>query len=241
MSGSTLQDPTNSTRSTPNIDVHDAVLQIGSSALVAAPSTRVWAALLDTSTWPEWNTFVPRVTIRSQTGTTQADTTEPDSAPGTETPAASTAPTPSLSPRLCKGTRMTFHVRMDPTSTKPQAARDTHLVVTECVAPDPATRSPGRIVWVSDTDAPGGFAPSLLTAERVHEVVDVGGGEAAEVRNWELQRGYLVYVVKWVFGARLRRNFELWVSDLRAFVEKGSGSGSGNGDGNGERGRSPRE
>ncbi|OOQ81782.1 hypothetical protein PEBR_43158 [Penicillium brasilianum] len=201
-----LENPTNSTRPTPGIAVADAVFQVGSSTLIAAPSTRVWEALTDTSTWPEWNTFVPRATIREQPDSQGSD------------PAA-------LSPLLRKGTRVTFHVRMDPTATKPQAANDVFLLVTEYSAPNPETKTPGRIVWVVDREAPGAMSPSLLNAERVHEITDVeiGEGENAvkgtEVRNWELQNGWLVYVVKWMYGAKLKHNFELWVSDLKKFVE----------------------
>jgi len=189
-----LTDPSNTTRSTPTIPATNATLHIGSSTTTTAPSTQIWAALTNTSTWPDWNSFVPRVTIRSQ----------PDQ-------------NSTLSPILQTGTKVTFHVRMDPTSTKPQAATDVSLVITECVAPDTQTGIPGRIVWVADYDAPGAMPRSLLTAERVHEVRDVEGG--TEVRNWECQVGWLAYMVKWMYGAKLQRNFELWMEDLKKFVE----------------------
>lgn len=91
-------------------------------------------------------------------------------------------------------------------------------MVTELEAPNSETNTPGRIVWVSDSEAPGGFSPSLLTAEREHEIKDVEGG--CEVRNWENQIGWLVYAVKWMYGKRLEANFELWVQDLKRFVEE---------------------
>lgn len=91
-------------------------------------------------------------------------------------------------------------------------------MVTELEAPNPETNTPGRIVWVSDSDAPGGFSASLLTAEREHEIKDVVGG--CEVRNWENQIGWLVYAVKWMYGKKLEANFELWVQDLKRFVEE---------------------
>ncbi|KAJ5769290.1 hypothetical protein N7520_003849 [Penicillium odoratum] len=195
---SSLSDPQNANRATPTIEAANATLHIGSSTFIAAPSTAIWAALTNTSTWPSWNEFVPRVTIRSQPNTESNIDTE-------------------LSPILQRGTKMTFHVRMDPTSTKPQKATDTQLVVTEFEAPNPETNTAGRIVWASDSEAPGGFSASLLTAEREHEIKDVEGG--TEVRNWENQVGWLVYAVKWMYGKRLERNFDLWVEDLKRFVE----------------------
>ncbi|KAJ5549212.1 hypothetical protein N7513_006446 [Penicillium frequentans] len=193
-----LSDPQNADRATPTIEAAKATLHIGSSIFIAAPSTVVWAALTDTSTWPSWNEFIPRVTITSQPAKDDSTT--------------------ELSPILQKGTKMTFHVRMDPTSDKPQKANDTQLMVTELEAPNPETNTPGRIVWVSDSEAPGGFSPSLLTAEREHEIKEVEGG--CEVRNWENQIGWLVYAIKWMYGKRLEANFDLWVQDLKRFVEE---------------------
>ncbi|CAI7677926.1 unnamed protein product [Penicillium pancosmium] len=195
----TLQNPTNTDRPTPTITPESASLHLGSSIFINAPSTRVWEVLTDTSTWPSWNSFVPRVTIRSQpdTPTSTSANTDPNT----------TAPAP-LSPVLQKGTKVTFHVRMDPNSTKPQAATDAGLIVTEYEAPNAETGTPGRIVWASDFEAAGTMPPSLLTAERVHEIKDVkaeeGGLSGTEVRNWELQVGWMVYVVKWMYGAQLR-------------------------------------
>jgi hypothetical protein len=204
------EDPTNAGRDTPTIPASSATFQLGSSIFIAAPSSKVWATLTDTSTWPSWNSFVPRVTIRSQ----------PDSPVDNGNNDTST-----LSPVLQLGTRVTFHVRMDPTSSQPQAAADTHLVITEYVPPDAAKGTLGRICWKMDFDAPGTMGPSLLTAERVHELKDVEITEGenvlrgTEVRNWECQVGWLVYVVRWMYGERLHRNFELWVQDLKNYVE----------------------
>jgi hypothetical protein len=119
---------------------------------------------------------------------------------------------------------------MDPNSTKPQAATDAGLIVTEYEAPNAETGTVGRIVWASDFEAAGTMPPSLLTAERVHEIKDIkaeeeGGVSGTEVRNWELQVGWMVYVVKWMYGAQLRVNFDLWVNDLKGFIE---GNGGGN-------------
>jgi hypothetical protein len=217
----TLQDPTNATRATPSITPDQATLHIGSSTIISAPSSAVWAALTNTSTWPTWNSFVPHVTIRSQPTSPTTSTTAPNPTPASSQPSQTqpTSPSQDLSPILQKGTKFTFHVRMDPTSTstKPQAAVDTHGVVTECRAPNAETGESGRIVWIVDNNAPGGMSASLLRAERVHEIKDVEGG--TEVRNWEAQVGWLVYVVRWMYKARLQANFELWVGDLKGFVE----------------------
>ena len=78
-------------------------------------------------------------------------------------------------------------------------------------------------MWIADPEAPGAFSPSLLRAERVHEFTAVEGGTM--VRNWEAQDGWLVYIVRWMYHAKLQACFELWLADLKKFVE-GSNAGS---------------
>ncbi|KAJ6031138.1 hypothetical protein N7540_001870 [Penicillium herquei] len=197
MSTSTsLPNPRNGDRDTPTLKAANAVLQAGSSAFITAPAQKVWDTLIDTSTWPEWNTFVPRVTVYSQPDTAADDT---------------------LSPILQLGTKMTFHARMDPTSSKPQKSTDTGLMVTEFSPPNAETGAPGRIVWAFDPDASTTFSPSLLIVEREHEVRQVEGG--TEVRNWEIMAGWLAYAVRWIHGKQLDVNFELWIVGLKKFLD----------------------
>ncbi|OQE37169.1 hypothetical protein PENCOP_c010G05744 [Penicillium coprophilum] len=214
----TLTDPTNATRATPNIPLEQAIFHIGSSTFISAPSQEVWAALTNTSTWPSWNTFVPRITIRSQPASDPSPSTSaPDPTPASTSTSTSTPTETTLSPILQKGTKFTLHVRMDSTSTKPQPSKDIHALVSECSAPNAETGQGGRIVWIADAEAPGAFASSLLQAERVHEFTAVEGG--TEVRNWEAQNGWLAYVVRWMYGVKLQNAFDLWVADLKGFVE----------------------
>ncbi|KAE8386411.1 hypothetical protein ETB97_002524 [Aspergillus alliaceus] len=198
-------DATLASKPTPNIPAADAVLHIESATSIAAPCQDVWDILTDTSTWPSWNTFVPRVTIREQ--------------PGSEFQSYEEA----LSPILRIGTKMTFHVHMDPSS---PGERDVPLIVTEFDPPTVSPPRPGRIVWTGDVTAKWSIPAGLLTAERVHEVEEVEVQEGrrvkrvTEVRNWEAQVGYLVYVVRWMYGAQLEKNFETWVQDLKEYVEE---------------------
>ncbi|PYI02084.1 hypothetical protein BO78DRAFT_400810 [Aspergillus sclerotiicarbonarius CBS 121057] len=190
--------------STPNIAASDAVVHFESVALIDAPLQDVWDALVDTSTWPSWNKFVPAVTIRQQP---ESDATQ------------------NVSPVLQTGTKMTFHVNMNPTSSQPQPKQDTLLIVAERNPPT-SSKKLGRIAWVNDAPDQGRIMASLLTAERVHELSEVEVQDAdgqvrrmTEVRNWEAQIGALAYVIRWMYGTRLVECFDLWVQDLKEYVE----------------------
>ena len=202
-------------QSTPNIACSDTILYITSSIFTYAPCQTIWETLIDTSTWPSWNTFCPRVTIRDQP--------QQPAATGDQT-------APTLSPVLQQGTRMTFHVHMDPAS---QEEHDVHLVVTEFQPPNATMRKPGRIAWGVDSTESGTLPQFLLRAERVHEIAEVEREEAdgtrragTEVRNWEVEAGCVAYVVRWKYGEVLQGFFETWVHDLKGYVE-GAGGESG--------------
>ncbi|OJJ48629.1 hypothetical protein ASPZODRAFT_130729 [Penicilliopsis zonata CBS 506.65] len=200
---------------TPTISVSDTVNYTSSATFIAAPAAAVWDALIDTSTWPTWNVFCPRVTIHEQPGEEGSDGQ-------------------SLSPVLQNGTRLTFHVRMDPTSDK---CTDVALVIMEFEPPtksddgnnnnnEPTTSSSGRIVWGIDPMAKGAMPGFLLKAERVHTLseVEVEGRRGTEVQNWEAQAGYLAYLVRWKYGDQLVIVFRKWVEGLKKYVEASSSS-----------------
>ena len=202
---STLADPTNASRATPNIPVSDAILHIGSSTFINASSIEVWEVLTNTSTWSSWNSFIPRVTIRSQ----------PDS----------TSDEP-LSPIFQRGTAFTFHLRVGPTVLGSQATLNVNLIVTELTAPIPESATPGCIVWAVDYDSLGAVPPLILAGERVHEIREVEVSvedrllRQTEVRHWEAMVGWLAYIVQWMYGYKLQQRFDEWVSGLKTFVEK---------------------
>lgn len=203
-------------QSTPHVPLSKATVSSHSSISIPCPegsdisSKTVWDALTDTSTYPKWNRFVPRVTIREQPD----DNGDRDGS--------------NLPPILQLGTRFTFHANMDaPTTTSAKDAASsqklhaTYLVITELDPPDPATKKPGRIVWASDTAAKGGYSAWQLYYERVHEIAEIdddGRGRTVEVTNWENQTGVLAHAVKRMFGSKIQTSFEVWVEDLKSFV-----------------------
>ncbi|KAL4960765.1 uncharacterized protein BDV14DRAFT_181872 [Aspergillus stella-maris] len=209
--------PTAPQHPTPNIPSSSATLYITSTTRISAPLETVWSALTDISTYPSWNHFIPRVTIRSQPNAT------------------------ATSPHLRQGTKFTFHANMyperheDPQPDK-RGLNETFLEVIEYSPPPPPPPESGsgpsmadesgeggrkgRIVWASDSGA-GGLISWFLTAERVHEVEEVveNGSVVVEVRNWESQVGVLAYVVRWLFEGRLNDNFGYWERGLKRYSE----------------------
>jgi hypothetical protein len=195
--------------STPTVSASDRVLTITASAQINAPASFVFDILLDTSTYPEWCTFVPKVVIDSQ----------PE---GTSNNAI-----------LRPGTKFTFHAVMGTPGSKPTP---THLLLSDLSTPSTpssyisleglqAGKFPGytpdlstvyRVAWKGDKVD---FFAKGLNTERFHEVI-VRGEEQCEVRTWEVMGGVLAHTVKWMYGRVLGRKFEDWCGDLRGFGER---------------------
>lgn len=186
-----------------------AVLPVFSSARIAAPASFVFSIVLDTSWYPTWNTFAPRVTIRSQ-------------------PASVPEKKQNI---LQKDTCFTFHVVMD--AKKPDSVSDTKLRVTDYSTPDEQSdyvskdlleddgsfeRDQGRVYRVAWT-LEGDYVTKGLRSERFHEIIDLGDHEC-EVRTWECQGGLLAKVVKSMYKDVLEAKFQQWCQELKTEAER---------------------
>jgi hypothetical protein len=193
------------------------------STKISAPASLVFHTLLDTSTYPRWNTWCPNVTIRSQPD-------EPSS--------------PSPSPFLQKDTHFTLHVMMD--TSKPSKITDTLLRVTDISTPENQSdyvralllQQPTftsdlsrvyRIAWTTE----GGLVSRGLRSERFHEIIVLGNYEC-EVRTWECLGGVVARTIKWFWGEALMEMFGVWVRNLKGECERRWGEGQGVDGGEGE-------
>jgi hypothetical protein len=161
-------------------------------ATISAPPSAVYMALLDTSTWADWNTFVPSVTINKRPSTSSE----------------------TVDTRLQKDMALSFHVNM--TSTMTTTSKE---LVTQ-VDKVPSTLQPGqttRVIWIMDNKS--SMTPRfLLSAERVNEIEDLGDGTCV-YRSWETFGGILAHIVKWKFEQTLQKNFQDWVVGLQQYIQ----------------------
>jgi len=184
------------------------ILPTYASIEINAPAALVWAVLIDTKRYPDWNSFCPKVTVRSQ----------PE---GTD----------STDPNLHIGTSFVFHVVMD--SRKPTSYTDTQLRVLDISTPEHASSYISqstldseptfasdlnklyRITWTTE----GGFVARGLKSERFHEII-VSDDSSCLVRTWECQGGSLARAVKWMYKDTLKQKFADWCDDLKKESEK---------------------
>jgi hypothetical protein len=203
---------------TPRVPRESTILPTCASATISAPASLVWSILLDTSKYPNWNSFCPHVTIHSQ----PPDVDKSDT-------------------NLHFNTSLTFHVVMD--NAKPNNVTDTQLRITDISTPDaPSSYIPQdvlnmdesyssdlrkvyRIAWTTE----GNFVARGLRTERFHEIIPLGDGSECEVRTWECQGGILARAVKFYYKDVLKRKFAVWCEDLKREAEKKSSEGGVNG------------
>ncbi|KAL1594166.1 hypothetical protein SLS59_009001 [Nothophoma quercina] len=202
--------------STPTVSVQESVFAVAGSTQINAPASFIFDILLDTSTYTDWCTFVPKVIVDEQ-------------------PSSATQSTGDLadgkSPVLMLGTKFTFLAVMGSPGSK---QTPTHLIISDMSIPSepssyiPATTLESSTVYTADLsqvyriawkgDKIDFFAKGLST-ERFHEVI-VRGEEECEVRTWEVMGGVLAHTVKWLYRKTLDRKFDGWCSDLKAFGER---------------------
>ncbi|KAJ9629781.1 hypothetical protein H2203_002162 [Taxawa tesnikishii (nom. ined.)] len=117
-----MPDSSTEPRPTPNIPSGGLFSPYG-NATINASASAVYHALIDTSTWPQWNTFVPSATITHQ----------PDQAKG--------------SARMVEGTGLLLHVKM--TSSFTTVSKE----VVFQVDPPPSPGKVTRVCWHLDNKA----------------------------------------------------------------------------------------
>ncbi|CAF9903908.1 MAG: hypothetical protein GOMPHAMPRED_000617 [Gomphillus americanus] len=194
---------------TPIMPRENAVFQISASIEISAPAIVVWKQLLDTAEWSSWNTFVPRVKIKSQPDGVEAD-----------------------SKTLHVGTIMVFEVVMDPA--KPNKVNATGLKVVDLSTPDKPTTYVSKElleeedgsftsdlskVYRASWKLEGGYVERGLKSQRFNEII-ITGENTCELRSWECYGGILGRTLKWMYYQTLQDRFADWCRDVKTQSEK---------------------
>jgi len=201
--------------STPTVSAQESVFAITGSAQISAPASLVFDVLLDTSTYQEWCTFVPKVVIDEQPSSpARSSSNEAD----------------DKSSALTVGTKFTFFAVMGGPGSK---QTPTHLVISDISTPSaPSSYIPSvtlesspvyttdlstvyRVAWKGDKVD---FFAKGLNTERFHEVI-VRGQDQCEVRTWEVMGGVLAHAVSFMYKKTLNKKFQEWCEELKGFSE----------------------
>lgn len=148
--------------------------------------------LLNTSNYPSWNNFVPRVTLLNATRKANAsDSIE----------------------KLKEGTLFTEHVDMYGHG-KPSGLVKMRLLMTAMEEFGDGDKKISRVVWLGK-----GYPDWALRSERVHLVACNDDGSCNYV-VWETFSGPLALLVRLFVGAVLVRRFRQWNQELKQYSEQ---------------------
>lgn len=176
------------------------------STHISAPPDTVFTVLTEHTKWPEWNRFIPKLTVTSSPPPSDAD---PDAGA-----LQTLIQRDDGSSYLKKGTKMTFDVHLDPDNTDPGSGTKQGIEVTALEPYGRDGRKGWRIAW-----KPTGYPGFALRGERVQEFVDDGRGDT-EYTCWETMYGFLGPVVRLTTGAKLEKGFQCWAEDLKKRSEE---------------------
>ncbi|KAH6656544.1 hypothetical protein BKA67DRAFT_552289 [Truncatella angustata] len=166
------------------------------STTIAASPTRCLEILLDPSTYPTWNRWIPRVDVVSASTASEAAVPEL---------LAHVTRKPN---QLLPGTQFDFEVHMSASN-----IRKTELELSVLEEFERNGRKGLRVCW--KTRGNPWLAPR---AERVQEFLEnVEGG--CDYTNYETFHGPLTWAVKAFAGKQLRDGLTLWMNGLKAEAE----------------------
>lgn len=180
------------------------------STTIAAPPLLCLSTVLDTASWPSWNTFCPSATIDS--------TPSPDSVSLNAPELEALARRPA---HLYPGVEMTFSVHMTPNTPSPTISAERVTILERFT--DPQGRTGYRVAWQYTT-----MPFMLIHAERVQEFVEARGPDGAivtEYLNYETFGGLLIPVMRWFKTGEMCDGFSRWMSSLKGAAEKATKDG----------------
>ncbi|KAI4161565.1 MAG: hypothetical protein L6R39_000055 [Caloplaca ligustica] len=157
---------------------------------IDAPSSTVLEYLLDTSRYPEWNNFVPRVTF----------------------PNTAKASTSSADCHLREGVLFTEHVDMFGHG-KPSGLVKMKLLVTTLEEAQSNGETNYKVVWLGK-----GYPDWALRSERVHSIICNSDGTTT-YDVFETFSGPLALLVRLFVGTTLVKRFKQWNEELGQFAE----------------------
>ncbi|KAJ6588730.1 hypothetical protein B0H19DRAFT_216925 [Mycena capillaripes] len=162
---------------------------------ISAPSEKVFALLTDCSTWPVWNTFIPRADLVSPAPNSVA----PDDG------------------KIQVGQKLHFHVKARVFGALRTVPGGGGIEVNTLSTPDDAGGERGiwRVGW-KGADMP----EWLFRAQRMNEVLAEDGG-GCTYRTTETFDGPLAYLVKVLSGWLVREGLVMWAEGLKKEAEKG--------------------
>ncbi|KAF2239635.1 hypothetical protein EV356DRAFT_499822 [Viridothelium virens] len=216
-------DPTNDDISTTPPSNHtlpsDCLFSPFASTTINAPASHVAKCLLDSARYPEWNTFIPEVTI-----TYDPTTKAKDAVVGKE-----------VAPKgfFKVGTKMTFRCEMNGKDGGSSYNNKEEVTRVEMPPPpsisssasSPSASGAEEKVYNIEWDSRG-FPSFVMRGKRMNQlrrILPAGGGEGGEkceYVTWETFAGPLARVVKMQFEGLLRERFVDWTRDLKAFAER---------------------
>ncbi|KAM0268524.1 hypothetical protein ACHAQH_009976, partial [Verticillium albo-atrum] len=173
------------------------------STTIAAPPLAVLSKILDTTSWPSWNTYCKSAAITHTPPAKDVNLNAPElqSLVGKEG-------------HLYTGVKATFSAYMTADVTSPSKPKE---VVTVLERFERDGRTGYRVAWQFES-----MPRLMLHAERVQEVVEVTGDDGAvrtEYYSWETFGGVLAPVLKWTQAGALYNGFARWMDGLKGVTE----------------------
>ena len=175
--------------------------------VIKAPASLVFETLSDVSTWPKWNSFVPKCDITSRP----------------QRPAGS-ADWATSNSKLNVGDIIRFHVAVG------VPVRVTYVVNKVTMPYDsvdlsgassklPNSKDMYTVNWKNPPFIQSCIPSCLIRFERTLEIRILDAG-SCEVETWDCQAGPSAYLVKWLLKKRLNKEFGNWIQGLKEYCEK---------------------